>query len=543
MLLLSTLLSALFLPTLTRAFSFSLGSDKPTQCGTVQINWSGGQAPFSLVIIPVFDYPSTVSIPASNYDSSSGTGSYTWTVNYPPNTRFVAMMSDGTGTGTGGVSPLYTVGSGTTSSCSLRTTDTDFLFYLNQTSVTQCAPVEIYWDQSAVTPVSIIGAIPGGQAFQLVSTNSKTSSLVWDTNIASNTNIILAAFDSGSHGQGGTSDLMKIGGSNDNSCIDDASPSSTTAGAVETGTRTSGGGGVKTVTAITTETTVPKGAAGLSTGAIVGIVVSAVVTVVALQMVLFWFCCRRQVKSLIYHRREMRGQEVKPGGEVDLGLASRHSTTLDDPYASLSPSGRPYSIARTRSVGDELDAASDISPFWDGAAMRTSGSISGLPTLPTIRTEDSSWDLEPPRAPHSQTHGRHDSYASMGNSIAETYAEGSPSSPSPSTFSPTSPLVGYRPPPSSSTRSTLTKAQMAAALSAHNPDPSPSGSQFGERLPPQEAPSGGFRRHEDAGRLGDEPQEREEQSVEDLPPLYKPEWETDNHRRSGTGGGGGEGTS
>ncbi|KAK8843337.1 hypothetical protein IAR55_006992 [Kwoniella newhampshirensis] len=531
--LLSALVSALFAPSLAFGLSFSLSSDRPTQCGQVQINWSGGQAPFSLVIIPVYDYPTTLSIPNDNFDTNTGRGSYIWTVNYPANTTFVAMMSDGTGTGTGGVSPLHTVGqSSNSSSCSVRSTDTDFLFYLNSTSVTQCAPVEIYWDNSAVTPVSIIGAIPGGQAFQLVSTNSKTSSLVWDTNIVEHTQIVLAAFDSGSRGQGGSSNLMTVGGSNDRSCIDDASPSSTTAGAVETGTRTSGGAGVKTVTAITTETAKPKGAAGLSTGAIVGIVVSAVLTVVALQVALLWFCCRRQIRSLIYHRREMRGQEVKPGGEVDLGLASRHSTTLDDPYATLSPSHRStgYSIAQSRSAGDDLDAASDISPFWDGAAMRTSASISGLrtaPTLPTIRTEDSSWDLEPPRAPHTGGHGRNDSYSSMGLSISETF-EGSPSSPSLSNDSPTSPLVGYRPPPAStSSRQNLTKAQMAASLSTQNPDPSPSGppgeGQFGARLPPQEAPSGGFRRHEDAG------------PVEDLPPMYRPEWETDSPRSSGAG--------
>jgi hypothetical protein len=96
---------------------------------------------------------------------------------------------------------------------------------------------------------------------------------VWNVNIAAGTQFILAAFDKGSKGQGGSSYLLTVG-QGVNGCLDDSSPSSTpvavpttTASTSQTsGTKTgatkttSYGGGVKTVTAITTAT--PTGAAG-----------------------------------------------------------------------------------------------------------------------------------------------------------------------------------------------------------------------------------------------------------------------------------------
>ncbi|WRT69025.1 uncharacterized protein IL334_006007 [Kwoniella shivajii] len=538
--LLSALVTTLFLP-LTLGFSFSLQNTSPAQCSSENITWTGGQTPFSLTIIPAFDYPTTISVPDSNYDSSSGKGSYSWTVNYPSDTQFVVMMSDGSGTGTGGVSPLYKVqSSSSSSSCNLRSEKTDFLFYLNETSLTQCDPVQIYWDNSAVTPVSILGAIPGGQVFQLVSANDKTSSLVWNTNIASSTQIIIAAFDSGEYGNGGSSALMTIGSSSDNTCINDASPSSTTAGTpTSTGTKTGSVGGVKTVTSITTQTAIPKGAAGLSTGALVGIVVSAVLVVIALQGALLWFCCRRQIRSLIYHRREMRGQEVKPGGEVDLGLASRNSGSYEeeDPYAALGTGtgartrSSRYSMSRSRSRDD---AASSVSPFL-GLGNTTPPTNLNNQNAPTLDL-----DLDPPirgTGIGTHGHGRNDSFAlSIGQSLNDMDLTPSPSL-SNNGYSSSSPLFPSHHYPSTTSRSnngnsngTMTKAQMAASLSASNPDPTYS--QFGDtRLPPQDAPSGGFRRHEDAGPMQRSNEEEEPPAeVEDLPPLYKPEWETDSQR-------------
>ncbi|WVR09085.1 hypothetical protein IAU60_006146 [Kwoniella sp. DSM 27419] len=545
------LLVTLCVASLTSAFSFTF-DDNPTQCNGATLSWTGGQAPYNMTIIPSYDYPYTLALPDVAYNSTSGRGNYKWVVSYPAGTEFVVMMSDGTGTGTGGVSPLYKVTGTQSANCQLRSTHTDFMFYLNETALTQCNPVNMYWDNTATSPVAIIGAIPGGQVFQLVSANSVTRSLVWDTNIAAGTQVILAAFDHGAYGNGGTSALMTIGASSDSSCLDDSSPSSTTAGSpTATGTTSGKVGGVKTVTSVTTQTAIPKGAAGLSTGAIVGIALSAVMVVLAIQVALFWFCCRRHLKALIYHRREMRGKEIKPGGEVDLGLATRGSgmdyEDDDDPYSAqpfgAGAGGGSAKPGSARHRDDRLDPAYAISPFLDhNIARQTSG------TPPTIGSMDFDFDL--PRIPGGLE--RRDSFAdSIGQSLHELDLAPSPSL-SATGFSPTSPLVPTRSSHTLPTRTfasspaqghssahgqgpigSMSKAQLAASLSTANPD-RPSQPElraepesFGAKSPPQRAPPGGFRRHEDAGpvprRLVSHGEQ--DQDVEDLPPLYRPEWD------------------
>ncbi|ORY24772.1 hypothetical protein BCR39DRAFT_581463 [Naematelia encephala] len=557
--LLSAIVAICFLP-LVYPFSFTLSSEKPGQCGVVNVAWQGGSPPFSMMIMPAFDYPSNITIPDTAWDAESNSGSYDWTVNYPSGTQFVALMSDSSGTGAtypklqgGGVSTLATVqSSSNASACSLRSTQTDFLFYLNETSLNQCGAVEIYWDNTATAPVTILGVIPGGQIFQLWSNGGGTS-LVWDTNIAASTQFILAAFDEGRYGNGGSSPLYKVGSSGNSVCIDDASPSSTpinsatgspthTASGVATKTSgvSSGGGSVKTVTAIATA--LPAGAAGLSTGAIAGIAIAAVVVVIVTQALIFWFCCRRQVKALLSHRREMREHGVK-AGDVDLLEAPnpRHQH-MDSPdsgsFAETTPitdnTDRRYSGTRSSGYGVE----SSISPFWD-------------PSSTTDLRYSSYSDLGPPQLPHIRT----DSFGSL-QSISPGLSDTSPSLAS-NSF--TAPLVSERQPQprpqtqsqtqtqSSGSRSSSTKAQLVAALSTRNPDNnsttttttpsttiSPNPTSFGSRVPPQEAPAGGFRYHDDAGRI-DIPQSMSErgEEVEDLPPMYRPEWEAESRRASG----------
>jgi hypothetical protein len=50
-----------------------------------------------------------------------------------------------------------------------------YRFYLNETSVSQCNPVEVYWDATAVSPVRVIGVIPQGQIFEFSSIGAATS--------------------------------------------------------------------------------------------------------------------------------------------------------------------------------------------------------------------------------------------------------------------------------------------------------------------------------------------------------------------------------
>lgn len=314
----------------------------------------------------------------------------------------------------------------------------------------------------------------------------------------------------------------------------------------------------------------------LSTGAIVGIAMSAVVVVLALQAALLWFCCRRQLMALISHRRQMKEErQVKPGS-VDLLADPEHEggdhpTSLHEAQRRNSLANRLSLTSRSRggetlanrsSTDDTLDMQS-ISPFWDtqSPVTRNSGLGNGPFESPP---EDADLAL-PPVAPFGRLgrgHSRDSSLGTYSISSNQPLTLSTDVSPFPSmNFSPVSPDlatlqvnntshprlpgVGNQP---------QTKAQMAAALSTANPDrvPSPGTSQarnnqaagFGPRLPRHEAPSGGFRRHEDAGRIPLDDEDEEDSShdrepppeVEELPPLYKPEWESEsNGRNSGLG--------
>jgi hypothetical protein len=245
----------------------------------------------------------------------------------------------------------------------------------------------------------------------------------------------------------------------------------------------------------------------LSGGAIAGIVAGVVVAVLIAQAALIWFCCRRQLLALVSHRRQMRGREVKRGGDVDLvsQLGDSNDLILDD--TSRNNSEQAYTdlrTARTRSSADGY-AQSSISPFWDNNRVSQSHSNYNLDL-----------DLGPP----IRQHNRNSSFGSTPENQE-----------SPSLHSPSSPLV---PPTSASgsrlgngSLSSMSKAQLASSFAPTNPD-----RREGEddrlghdlRLPPISAPSGGFVREEDAGRVGGE------EDTEHLPPLYDPQWQTQNRR-------------
>lgn len=48
-------------------------------------------------------------------------------------------------------------------------------FALNETSVSQCQPVLVYWGETAVAPVRILGVIPHGQVFEITSADDSLS--------------------------------------------------------------------------------------------------------------------------------------------------------------------------------------------------------------------------------------------------------------------------------------------------------------------------------------------------------------------------------
>lgn len=64
------------------------------------VEWDGGKPPYELLLVPTGHlHPETRAIIYKTIESGHST---TFTLNYPGHSRYVAMMSDATGVGTGG---------------------------------------------------------------------------------------------------------------------------------------------------------------------------------------------------------------------------------------------------------------------------------------------------------------------------------------------------------------------------------------------------------------------------------------------------------
>lgn len=218
----------------------------------------------------------------------------------------------------------------------------------------------------------------------------------------------------------------------------------------------------------------------------------------------------------------MKGREVKRSGDVDLAsqLGDPDDVILDDTnsasrygYEDASFRAAPArSTAGGRADSDGYDQSS-ISPFWDG--NRVSPSRYNLDL-----------DMGPPLRPHTQTHTRDNSYGSTPDGLESS-----------SIHSPSSPLVGHPSFPASASASrnnshngldqgqslsAMSKAQLASSFA-------PTNSEYQGRQPPLAAPSGGFVREQDAGRIP-ALEASEEEDTEHLPPLYDPQWQTQEPR-------------
>lgn len=235
-----------------------------------------------------------------------------------------------------------------------------------------------------------------------------------------------------------------------------------------------------------TSTALPKGATGLTPGAIAGLVVGVIVGVLILQALILWFCCRRQVNNYLSNRRAR--QERKAGGVGTVDLYEHRPGDIDGNFMAL----------------PRRDEDATISPFLGGTSGdRSSGwgsqhslhSPSTLPLDPRTSYASNSTNSThlPPGAFQSQAYpSRTSGYPPPAGSAGHGVGPG----------------VGI----GNSSR-LPTKLQLAMA----NPD----NETLASDGPPSAAPSGGFRRHEDAGRVNSTTTTH----VEDLPPTYNPQWD------------------
>lgn len=233
----------------------------------------------------------------------------------------------------------------------------------------------------------------------------------------------------------------------------------------------------------------------------------------------------------------MRTKGIK-AGEVDLASQYGEAEGAMDTLGGQRQSGM-YGRGNDRrsSYGGTTDMnESTISPFHDDRAASRRDLLADRDgrTLSAYTAYDSDSILAPPRLP---IHTRNNSagsgltldlpmstFDSFSSSISPLDSPNSATMLNSASAS-SLPIINHpqRPAP--------TKAQMAASLSLQNPDLERTNYPYGGIMPSASTPTGGLRRHEDAGPAASE---RGRVEVEDLPPLYKPEWEAEGrHRDSG----------
>lgn len=206
----------------------------PTQCDDLTVSWTGGQAPFEILLAPSLETYQNIPVPASAF--SNGKGSYSIPqLSLQTGTHFVLTMSDATGFGSGGTTNQLTVGNPVENNkCNTTVASPPYIFTLTPAQLTQCGQFTIGVDSGAVLPVTITQLIPGGQPFVWNSVNSFTFSSV--VNVNTGTNLLYFVTDSAGR-QGGVSGFEQVLGSSDSSCLNANSPSFT-AGMSATATAT-----------------------------------------------------------------------------------------------------------------------------------------------------------------------------------------------------------------------------------------------------------------------------------------------------------------
>ncbi|KAJ3842578.1 hypothetical protein F5878DRAFT_697780 [Lentinula raphanica] len=286
-----------------QAFSFSATPAVIDSCGNVTLTWTGGSPPFYLLAIPIFGTPRNISIPDSAYQNDI------------PRQGF----------GSGGDTQILQMGDASSESCNTTDPGSAFTFQLNA-ALQQCREFTFEAYTAAIQPVTIlVGVIPGGDSFTLSPPNGSTS-YEWTADIWNGTTIVFMMVDAEGR-QGGTSDTLTVGTSDNSSCINASSPVATTSPIASSANSTSTDSGSST-----------------SVGAIVGGAVGGSVTLAA--GMLFALCCIRR----------RRGKEpkhwIEASGALTHGSRRSRSENIDlmSDEGNIPYAGNPFLPASTSST-------------------------------------------------------------------------------------------------------------------------------------------------------------------------------------------------
>ncbi|KAF8445873.1 hypothetical protein L210DRAFT_3610469 [Boletus edulis BED1] len=333
------------------SFSVTVGSP-PTQCGSLNVTWTGGQAPFQIMLIPVYNIPRNISVPSTAF--SNNQGSYQISpIPFTSGKQFFVTMSDATGFGTGGISELLTVGEPVNgASCNTTNPTLAYSFSL-PSSLQQCSSYVFNGYDGAVLPVTITGFIPGGNVFFLHPPSTGTS-YTWLADVAAGTTIVFSMTDA--HGiSGGSSDTQLVSLSDIASCLNPTSPSSTIT-TIPSSTH---------VGSSTSSPSQPSTSSGVSKGTIAGAVFGALLAATAV-VALAVFCLKRQ-----RHGRSPYGFATSRTRVVRIRLNSILETSSTSPSVYLSEA--PHTLQQHSRSNSNTDSF----PAFGG---RRKAAMAGIPT-------------------------------------------------------------------------------------------------------------------------------------------------------------------
>ncbi|KAF9463834.1 hypothetical protein BDZ94DRAFT_1257555 [Collybia nuda] len=189
-------------------------------------------------------------------------------------TKFLLTMSDATGYGTGGTTDVLVTGASVGGVCNTQDPGVDFPFQLNL-ALQQCRPYVFSGYADAQQPVTIVATVPGGTSIILTPPFGPTS-FSWDANVVHGTLMLFMMFDAQGR-TGGCSDIKAVGITDDVTCLNGNSPSSTTTIATPTSTFTSSTGTSATTPTPSAAPSSGEPTKGTSIAAIAGTVIGALV--------------------------------------------------------------------------------------------------------------------------------------------------------------------------------------------------------------------------------------------------------------------------
>ncbi|KAF8166705.1 hypothetical protein BJ912DRAFT_1025856 [Pholiota molesta] len=291
-------------------------ANTPTQCGTLTVtiadsnskgkgkgDSSSGTPPYRILILPFGSSPLPNTIEARRIMDIPFPGNATqvsFTLPYPENSQFVAVVSDATGFGSGGTSVAAQVTASNNATCfdATKSVQPLFVFSINPLyQIVQCTDTRIWWDPTTVqgTP-NFLGIIPGGESFAIpegpiTNVTEQGTGFTWKPPLRGGTTLILVGGDARGNGTAGSAlNSVSSGINNDGSCLSDSSPSSTPGSPAGGSYPTSNSGG----------TTGSGGATNV--GGIVGGVIGGLALII-IALILFWVYRRRGRTQKRYKER------------------------------------------------------------------------------------------------------------------------------------------------------------------------------------------------------------------------------------------------